>query len=73
MLFRSSYEPQLLKMDFEPSLSYLAVRARPQTGSGREVEVGKGHIGDGEMWSVGSLNPTSLRSTGVGRSVRDDQ
>lgn len=60
-------------MDFEASLQDLAVRTCPQAGGGGEVKVGKGHVGDGETWSVGGLNPASLGSSGVDRSVRDDK
>lgn len=41
------------------------MRTRPQAGAKRLVKVSKGHIGDGEVWSVWGLDPTSLRSISV--------
>lgn len=73
MLLGSSKESELLEMDLKSTLADFAVRTSPQTGSERRVKVGECNVGDGESWSVGSLDSTGLGVTSVDRSVGNNQ
>lgn len=73
VLLRSSNEPELLEVHFEPSLKHFAVGASSQAGRGRKVKIGEGDIGDRQSGSVWSLQPTSLGVTDVDGCVRNNQ